>query len=88
MNATNATPFVPLIAKPRSCAFQALGAQPPAEPPPVEAPPATEPPPVAAKEPEPACTVPVITLTREGEQVTHITIRCTCGEVIELACVY
>src|SRR6185436_3392477 len=31
---------------------------------------------------------PVITLEREGDQVTHIRIQCSCGQVIELECVY
>lgn len=31
---------------------------------------------------------PVVTLVRDGEKITHITIQCRCGEVIELACAY
>ena len=31
---------------------------------------------------------PVVTLQREGDRVTGIRVQCTCGEVIELNCVY
>ncbi len=31
---------------------------------------------------------PEVTLKREGDRVTHISVRCSCGEVIELACAY
>lgn len=31
---------------------------------------------------------PVVTLRREGDRVTGIHIRCSCGQVIELACQY
>lgn len=31
---------------------------------------------------------PVVTLRREGDQVTGIRIECTCGKVIELDCLY
>ena len=31
---------------------------------------------------------PTVTLRRDGNTVTHISIRCACGELIELACVY
>ena len=31
---------------------------------------------------------PSVTLQREGDRVTQIRIRCVCGEVIELDCVY
>ncbi len=33
-------------------------------------------------------TPPQVTLQREGDRVTAIQIRCSCGEVIELKCVY
>ena len=36
----------------------------------------------------PAETQPVITLKRDGDRVTHIVVRCTCGQVLELACDY
>ena len=29
-----------------------------------------------------------ITLKRDGDRVTHICVTCSCGQVIELACVY
>jgi hypothetical protein len=29
---------------------------------------------------------PVVTLKRNGDQVTHIHIQCACGEVVELEC--
>lgn len=31
---------------------------------------------------------PTITLKREGDRVTHVQIQCSCGELIELNCVY
>lgn len=31
---------------------------------------------------------PVVTLKRNGDQVTHIHIQCACGEVVELECSY
>ena len=31
---------------------------------------------------------PVVTLKRNGDQVTHIHILCACGEVVELECAY
>jgi hypothetical protein len=31
---------------------------------------------------------PVVTFQRNGERVTSIRIRCACGELIELDCVY
>ena len=31
---------------------------------------------------------PVVTLRREGDRVTGIRVQCTCGQVIDLECVY
>ncbi|HUI06947.1 MAG TPA: hypothetical protein VL486_08055 [Verrucomicrobiae bacterium] len=31
---------------------------------------------------------PTVTLKRDGDRVTHIVVRCTCGQVMELACEY
>lgn len=31
---------------------------------------------------------PAVTLKRDGDSVTHISVKCACGEVIELACAY
>jgi hypothetical protein len=31
---------------------------------------------------------PHVSLKRDGDRVTHVTIQCGCGEVIELACEY
>jgi hypothetical protein len=31
---------------------------------------------------------PAVTLKRDGDRVTHIVVRCTCGQVMELACEY
>jgi hypothetical protein len=31
---------------------------------------------------------PIVTLEREGDQVTHIRIQCACGQVIEIECEY
>ena len=33
-------------------------------------------------------TQPAVTLKRDGDRVTHIVVRCTCGQVMELACEY
>ena len=86
MNPAHAThcDFVPLIMPSRAHVFQRLGAAAPVETPP---PPAAPEPPTAPV-PAACAAAPVITLKREGDQVTHIAIRCGCGEVIELACVY
>ncbi|MDB6022592.1 MAG: hypothetical protein JWQ04_2449 [Pedosphaera sp.] len=35
-----------------------------------------------------ACTKPTVTLERNGDIVSAIKIRCGCGEVVELTCVY
>ena len=29
-----------------------------------------------------------VTLKRDGDRVTHIIVRCTCGRAVELACEY
>jgi hypothetical protein len=31
---------------------------------------------------------PRVTVQREGDRVTHLRIQCTCGQIMELACVY
>ena len=31
---------------------------------------------------------PRVTLQRDGDRVTHLRIQCTCGQVMDLACVY
>jgi hypothetical protein len=37
--------------------------------------------------PDPGCAgEPKLTLERDGERVTRITVQCTCGRTIELAC--
>jgi len=52
------------------------------------------PPPAARVEPAPARAtaaherLPVITLKRDGNRITRIQVRCSCGETIELDCVY
>ena len=38
--------------------------------------------------PSAGAVAPVILLKREGDQVSHVQIRCSCGEVIELSCIY
>ena len=55
-----------------------LSPRPPAEP--------TSPPPAPPTPRTPA--PPKISLTRDGDRVTHIRIECSCGEVVELACEY
>jgi hypothetical protein len=32
--------------------------------------------------------LPVVTLKRDGDKVTRIQVRCSCGELVELDCVY
>jgi hypothetical protein len=34
------------------------------------------------------CEQPKVTLQREGEKVTAIRIECSCGQVVDLNCVY
>ena len=31
---------------------------------------------------------PQVTLKHEGDRITHVTIHCTCGQVLHLACSY
>jgi hypothetical protein len=31
---------------------------------------------------------PRVTVQRDGDRVTHLRIQCTCGQIMELACVY
>ena len=31
---------------------------------------------------------PRVTLKRDGDKVTHISVQCSCGQTIELACIY
>jgi len=31
---------------------------------------------------------PKITLQRDGERITQITVQCSCGQMIELSCTY
>jgi hypothetical protein len=31
---------------------------------------------------------PRVTLQRDGDRITHLRIQCTCGQIIDLACVY
>jgi hypothetical protein len=44
--------------------------------------------PVASTSPAHNCAQPKVTLQRQGEVVTGIRIQCSCGQVIELRCVY
>lgn len=66
-------PFIPLVTEP------VTGAAPAADPFHHVATPAAAPAPHGP---------PEITLKRDGDKVTHIVVRCACGEVIELGCVY
>ncbi|MEW6156422.1 MAG: hypothetical protein AB1813_03260 [Verrucomicrobiota bacterium] len=54
--------------------------------------PLAAPAPAASAPAEPTPTTPHgpprVTLHREGNQVTQISIQCSCGQTIELACVY
>jgi hypothetical protein len=31
---------------------------------------------------------PQVTLKRDGDRVTHINVHCSCGQVVELTCLY
>ena len=31
---------------------------------------------------------PRVTVQREGDRVTHLRVQCSCGQVLDLACVY
>src|SRR6185436_11823822 len=42
----------------------------------------------AAVQVHPHDRLPVVTLKRQDDKVTRIQVRCSCGEVIELDCVY
>ena len=44
--------------------------------------------PAAQPSPAPNCPPPKVTLQRQGEVVSAIRIQCSCGQVIELSCVY
>ena len=41
-----------------------------------------------AAEPPPIQHQPIVRLHREGDAVRHIQIQCSCGQVIDLDCVY
>jgi hypothetical protein len=50
-------------------------------------------PPARASRPEPSSNpaherLPVVTLKRDGDRVTRIQVRCSCGETVELDCAY
>jgi hypothetical protein len=78
--------FVPFLealrGAPRPAAAPSEGGFVPLPPPPVS--PVTE---TAAAE-RSAASAPTVTLQRDGERITQIQIRCACGEVIELDCLY
>jgi|ERR1041385_1072046 hypothetical protein len=44
--------------------------------------------PTAASPPPPQHAPPTVTFKRDGDRVTQIEIRCSCGEVIQLDCDY
>jgi hypothetical protein len=44
--------------------------------------------PAGAEAASPAACAPVITLQRNGDTVSRIRVQCSCGQVIELNCVY
>jgi hypothetical protein len=49
------------------------------------------PPPVARPQKSPMAASPCepkVTVQRDGKRVTHLHITCTCGETIDLACLY
>jgi hypothetical protein len=41
----------------------------------------------SAEPPNPVCE-PCVSLQRDGDRVTAIRVQCSCGQVIDLACVY
>ena len=41
----------------------------------------------AGPHPEKICE-PRVTVQRDGDRVTHLRIQCTCGQIMDLACVY
>lgn len=43
---------------------------------------------VAAPAGEPKLCEPRVTVQRDGNRVTHLRIQCTCGQIMDLACVY
>jgi hypothetical protein len=49
--------------------------------------PASAPTPVPAPQPQTVCE-PKVSVQRDGNRVTGIQILCSCGQVIDLACVY
>ena len=44
--------------------------------------------PTGLPHPVPDASEPTITLKRDSDRVTHIIVRCTCGQIVELACEY
>ena len=48
----------------------------------------THPTPSAAAVDKPCEAEPVISVDREGDQITRIRVQCACGRVIELDCTY
>ena len=44
--------------------------------------------PPKATEPTPKASATITRLIRDGDRITHIEVRCSCGEVITLACNY
>lgn len=89
--------FVPLLKPSDLCLATALPASPPCSPEPEFRPVLACSFPCSAAAPEvgplgpvppPQSSPPTITLKREGDRVTQVQIRCSCGELIELNCVY
>ncbi|HWH69915.1 MAG TPA: hypothetical protein VNT26_11045 [Candidatus Sulfotelmatobacter sp.] len=86
---TDLAGFVPLTTAPASGGerqpFRILVAERPEQARPFQSP---APAPVPAHPaPQPGCE-PRVSLQREGDRVTGIHIECSCGQIIELACVY
>ena len=42
----------------------------------------------AAAQPPSSLCEPRVTVQRDGKRVTHLHIQCTCGQTIDLACLY
>lgn len=41
-----------------------------------------------ANGPEKKIAEPRVTVQRDGDRVTHLRVQCTCGQIMDLACIY
>lgn len=91
MTATPIDPFVPLTAAPDTRGerqeFRATVIPKPAKTRPFHTLVATSPAAPAGAATRPGCE-PRVSVQRDGDRVSSIRIQCSCGQVIDLACVY